>query len=86
MSLHNAGQAAGVRWEFLQAIEQEEFSYVPRAELRRALRAYSALLGVDLGAYASRRRRRSRRPGPLSLTVGMAALLAVALVMLTMAM
>lgn len=86
LSLHDAARAAGVRWEFLQAIEQEEFSYIPKAELRNALRAYSTLLGVDLDAYASRRRRRSRRPGPLSLTVGMAAILAVALVMLTMAM
>jgi CheY-like chemotaxis protein len=85
LSLHDAARAAGVRWEFLQAIEQEEFNYIPKAELRHALRAYSGLLDVDLGAYASRRRR-ARRPGPLSLTVGMAAILAVALVMITMAM
>jgi CheY-like chemotaxis protein/DNA-binding XRE family transcriptional regulator len=86
MSLYDAGQAVGVRWEFLQAIEQEEFNYIPKADLRQALRAYSGLVGVDLGPYASRRRKRSRRPGPLSLTVGMAAFLAVALVVITMAM
>lgn len=86
LSLHEAGQTAGVRWEFLQAIEQEEFSYVPRAELRIALRAYSALLSVDLAPYTGRRSRHTRRPGALSLTVGMAALLAIALVLMAVAL
>jgi hypothetical protein len=40
-----------VRWEFLQAIEQEQFSYVPRADLRVALRSYSAWLDIDLRPY-----------------------------------
>ncbi|MFV9504354.1 MAG: response regulator [Oscillochloridaceae bacterium umkhey_bin13] len=51
MSLRDVSEATGVRWEFLQAIEQEEFSYVPRAELRNALRAYSDLLELDLRPY-----------------------------------
>lgn len=86
LSLHAAGHAAGVRWEFLQAIEQEEFGYVPQAELRAALRAYSTLVGVDLAPYSGRSRRRARRPGALSFTVGMAALLAVALVLIAIAL
>lgn len=86
LSLHDAGLNTGVRWEFLQAIEQEEFSYIPRPALRHALRTYSELLGVDLGPYTGRRRRRSRRLGPLPITVGMAALLTVALVIIAMAL
>jgi CheY-like chemotaxis protein len=85
LSLHAAGQAAGVRWEFLQAIEQEEFSYVPRAELRHALKAYSTMLGVDLTPYMGRGgRRRRRRPKAFTLTAGMVAMLAVALILLAM--
>ncbi|PDW03476.1 response regulator [Candidatus Viridilinea mediisalina] len=56
LSLHDAAQACGVRWEFLQAIEQEEFGYVPRAELRYTLRAYSSLLDVDLKPYSKQQR------------------------------
>ncbi|HMQ35382.1 MAG TPA: helix-turn-helix domain-containing protein, partial [Chloroflexaceae bacterium] len=85
LSLHDAGRASGVRWEFLQAIEQEEFSYVPRADLRQALRAYSALLEVDITPYAARAARRAR-PAPLPLTVGMVALLAIAIVLVAMVM
>lgn len=85
LSLHEAGRASGVRWEFLQAIEQEEFSFVPRADLRQALRSYSALLGVDLSPYAARAARRAK-PAPLPLTVGMVALLAIALVLVAIVM
>lgn len=52
LSLLEASYACGVRWEFLQAIEQGEFSYVPRQELTPALRSYSRLLNVDLAPYA----------------------------------
>ncbi|MFQ3662242.1 MAG: response regulator [Chloroflexaceae bacterium] len=82
LSLHDAGEVCGVRWEFLQAIEREQFSYVPHDELRHALRAYSALLGVDLGPYLGRGGQRRRHyPGALPLTVGMVAVLALALVL-----
>jgi CheY-like chemotaxis protein len=86
LSLHDAEQAAGVRWEFLQAIEQEQFSYVPRADLRHALKAYSALLEVDLAPYTGRRPRRSAGARSLSLTLGMVTFIAVALVVLAMAL
>lgn len=64
LSLHDAERACNVRWEFLQAIEQEQFRYLPREELRSALRAYSAFLDVDLKPYLARRpppRRRAKR-------------------------
>jgi CheY-like chemotaxis protein len=77
LSLYDAGQACGVRWEFLQAIEQEQFSYVPRADLRHALHSYSAWLAVDLQPYrrpqARRRITRER--------LAMAALLTILLVL-----
>ncbi|MGQ9926559.1 MAG: response regulator [Chloroflexaceae bacterium] len=82
LSLHDAGEICGVRWEFLQAIEREQFSYVPRDKLRYALRAYSALLDVDPGPYLGRGRPRRRRvQGALPLTVGVVAVLAIVLVL-----
>jgi CheY-like chemotaxis protein len=85
LSLHDAGRASGVRWEFLQAIEQEEFSYVPQGDLRNALRAYAGLLDVDLKPYSARAARRAR-PAPLHMTVGMVAVLAIALVLVALVM
>lgn len=81
LSLHDAGESCGVRWEFLQAIEREQFSYVPHDELRHALRAYSALLDVDLSPYLGRGGRREHHvPGALPLTVAVVAVLAMVLV------
>ncbi|NJN19575.1 MAG: response regulator [Oscillochloris sp.] len=68
MSLHDAERSCGVRWEFLQALEREQFDYLPRAELRNSLRAYSDLLRVDLTPYM-RRNTRQRRQLPASLAL-----------------
>ena len=82
LSLHAASIACGVRWEFLQAIEQEEFGYVPRDELREALKAYSKLLNVDLSPYIgsdqSKQRKRSR---PMVLVAILVLLLTIVTVM-----
>lgn len=88
LSLHDAADACGVRWEFLQAIEREHFSFVPKRELRTALQAYGALLNVDLSPYLGRRTRQTpNHPlGPLSLTIGMVAVLVVALVLIMLAL
>ncbi len=80
LSLHDASQACGVRWEFLQAIELEQFSYIPRADLRSALYSYSAWLDVDLRPY-----RRPQADHQLQTTLILAAALAM-LVMLTVAL
>lgn len=53
ISLRQAEQECNVRWEFLQAIEQENYSYVPRDQLRIALRAYAQYLNLDLRPTAS---------------------------------
>jgi DNA-binding response OmpR family regulator len=63
LSLHDAERICHVRWEFLQAIEQEQFRYLPREELRSALRIYCEFLDVDLKPYLQRRPPpRRRRP------------------------
>lgn len=84
MSLHDAGAACGVRWEFLQAIEQEQFSYIPRPDLRAALRSYSALLSVDLGPYQRPRARRRSLRTSIALAAALTLLMILALGMLIM--
>lgn len=79
MSLHDAERACGVRWEFLQAIEQEQFGYMPRPQLRVALRAYSDLLGIDLQPYMGRRRSGPRRSLPASLALSAVIVLLIVL-------
>jgi len=53
-----------VRWEFLQALEREHWTYIPRPELRRALKSYCAYLGLDMEAALG-----PRQPGPLQALV-----------------
>jgi DNA-binding response OmpR family regulator len=60
LSLHQVERACQVRWEFLQAIEQENFDYVPRVQLRRALKVYSEYLNQDLRDLVER-----PRPAPV---------------------
>ncbi len=66
LSLHDAERICNVRWDFLQAIEQEQFRYLPRDEMRSALHAYSTMLDIDLKPYLQRRppprRRRQNFP------------------------
>lgn len=85
MSLHQAERACGVRWEFLQAIEQEQFGYMPRTQLRTALHAYSNLLGVELRPYLGQRAPRRKRPLRASLAAGGVMLLFLLLLLLIVA-
>ncbi|MCS6841826.1 MAG: response regulator [Roseiflexus sp.] len=48
VSLYQAEQVCRVRWDYLQAIEQEQWEYVPRARRRSAIQAYAAYLGIPL--------------------------------------
>ena len=48
LALHQVERACKVRWEFLQAIEHENWDYVPRKELRRALPIYAKYLCINL--------------------------------------
>jgi DNA-binding response OmpR family regulator len=77
-SLHQIERACKIRWEFLQAIEQENWSYVPRTQLRVALHAYTNYLGIDLPTLSGRSRR--PRPQPL-MPLHLAAALAVVMVL-----
>ncbi|NJM07666.1 response regulator [Candidatus Gracilibacteria bacterium] len=79
MSLHQAERVCAVRWEFLQAIETEQFNFVPRAELRQALNSYATFLGVDLRPYLQPRRKAARQPLPFSVAISALLLIAVLL-------
>ena len=85
-SLHQVERACKVRWEFLQAIEQENFAYIPREELRRALKVYAEYLGLDLGELLGRPKSASRRlpfPPPFAVMMTiMVVLIAVGLYLL----
>jgi DNA-binding response OmpR family regulator len=64
LSLHDAERGCGVRWEYLQAIEREHFDFMPRTELRHALRTYSSYLGIDLRPFTAPRPPARRTPVP----------------------
>lgn len=59
-TLHHTERACGIRWEFLQAIEQENWDYIPRRELQRTLAAYGEFLGLDVSELQARARARAR--------------------------
>ncbi|NNJ10188.1 response regulator [Chloroflexales bacterium ZM16-3] len=82
LSLHDASHACGVRWEFLQAIEQEQFSYVPRPDLRAALRSYSDLLDVDLRPYMRPRVSRKSMRESIALVAALTLLVILSLALL----
>ena len=65
LTLHQVERACKIRWEFLQAIEHENWEYVPRKELRRALPAYTKYLGIDLVPSIGHRRKSASSNLPL---------------------
>ena len=83
LTLHQIERATGVRWEFLQAIEQENWSYIPRDKLRRAVRRYAAHLGVELPSRMPRPVGKAGRP---LLPIQFAAAFALVLMLLVVGM
>jgi CheY-like chemotaxis protein len=77
LSLYQAERGCRVRWEFLQALEQENWGFVPQHQLRTALTSYAGYLGLDPRELPSHALR-SATP-PLHLTA-VAALLLVLLI------
>lgn len=73
LSLHQIERATRVRWDYLQAIEQENFDYIPRPYRRLTLSAYAHYLGVDPDQLVSRPGRRN--PQPWRSTAALAAIL-----------
>ncbi|MBC8163239.1 MAG: response regulator [Roseiflexaceae bacterium] len=51
ITLVQAARDCNTRWEFLQAIEQENYAYVPRPQLRMALQRYGRYLHIDVQPY-----------------------------------
>jgi DNA-binding response OmpR family regulator len=83
LSLHQIERACKIRWEFLQAIEQENWDYVPREELRRALRTYTSYLRIDLATLLGRPKHKRRQQ---LLPLQFAAALALVMVLLVVGM
>ncbi|MEP7189966.1 MAG: response regulator [Roseiflexaceae bacterium] len=79
LALHQVERACKIRWEFLQAIEHENWDYVPREELRRALRGYTAYLGIDLERLIGRPQ---KKPTVLQFPFPFAAVLTLVMVLL----
>ncbi len=72
LALHQVERACKIRWEFLQAIEHENWDYVPRRELRRALPAYTKYLGIDLASLIGRpKKKRAQLPYAATLALMM---------------
>jgi CheY-like chemotaxis protein/transcriptional regulator with XRE-family HTH domain len=69
ISLYQAERECGVRWEFLQAIELNNFSFMPRLDLRRALKAYSSYLEADISDWLKPRAQQPRARVPDNLLV-----------------
>jgi DNA-binding response OmpR family regulator len=49
-TLHQAERECNVRWEFLQAIEQENWDYIPRHELHQTISTYGEYLHLETSA------------------------------------
>jgi len=81
ITLLQAERACNVRWEFLQAIEQENWDYIPATEQRRAIRLYGEYLGVNLFVLAGRQKNRmptrSFSPRQFAAVLGVLVVLAV---------
>ena len=57
----------------MQAIEQENWEYVPHTQLRRALRLYTNYLGLDLTTMIGHpKKKRAQAPFPLPFTATLA--------------
>lgn len=56
ISLHQAESGCGIQWEFLQAIEREQYGYIPRSQLRQVLKIYSEFLEIDLHTLLGKRK------------------------------
>jgi DNA-binding response OmpR family regulator len=83
LTLHQVERSLKIRWEFLQAIEQENWGYVPRAEINRVLRAYTTYLDIDMPALLGHSH--GGRPYPL-MPLHFAAALALVMVLVVVGM
>jgi hypothetical protein len=71
-----------VRWDYLQALEQENWDYMPRQQIRAVLATYAALLRVDLQEYMGGRRHAvSQRVMALPITYYQTAAVALAVML-----
>jgi DNA-binding response OmpR family regulator len=82
LTLHQAETACGVRWDFLQALEREHFEYMPRRQLRHALKAYSMFLGLDVDHLLGQAEPPAQQQPQWSIPVAMAATVVLVLIVM----
>ncbi len=82
LSLYQAERLCRIRWDFLQALEHENWSYLPQSQLQAALETYAALLRIDLGEYVIQPKRGISRQLYYQAAALMAVLTVVVLVVL----
>ncbi len=70
LSLHSVESACGIRWEYLQALEQENFVYIPHDQQHRVMRIYSAFLQVDISDFVEHKAPRALYPWTASWMLG----------------
>ena len=75
--LVQAARECNTSWEFLQAIEQENYAYVPRHQLRTSLQRYSRYVGVDMQQWVPPAKPRARNIQLLRLAIVFTLLLLV---------
>jgi CheY-like chemotaxis protein len=82
LSLYQAERLCRIRWDFLQALEHENWSYLPQSQLQAALETYAALLRIDLSEYVIQPKRGISRQLYYQAAALMAVLTVVVLVVL----
>jgi CheY-like chemotaxis protein len=85
MSLYQAERLCRVRWDYLQALEQEHWEYVPSVQLQSVLATYATLLRIDLGRYRPQQSLAPRFAFPATATmiIGLVLLLLVITLVVT---
>ncbi|MBK9712747.1 MAG: response regulator [Kouleothrix sp.] len=78
LTLHEVEQESKIRWEFLQAVEQENWAYLPPKQRQSIVAAYAAYLGIEPAALAGRRRSQRVRSGSPYLVAALVLLIALA--------
>lgn len=54
LSLQDVERACGIRADIVQALEREQFSSIPHAQLHHILNIYSSFLGLDLNTLVTK--------------------------------
>jgi CheY-like chemotaxis protein len=84
LSLYQAERLCRVRWDFLQALENENWTYLPKLQLQQAIESYALLLRIDLHEYTLEAKPASTRQLYYQAAAVMVLITVLALVLLMM--